>query len=80
MSVTGTRRKTVLAAMSAVNIEELEGDVVEITDDHFFVKIGEPIPLKSNDSNFNLQTLPSQPLSLSERFRLTFIAHSSGIN
>lgn len=75
---TGTRRKTVAVAMSAtVKIEEFEGDVVPTTD-YFFVKIGEPVPLNSDDSNFDLQTPPSQPLSLSERFRLTFVAHSSG--
>lgn len=65
--------------MGLVNIEEVEGDGIE-TSDYFFVKIGESLPLKANDSNFDLQTLPSQPLALSERFRLTFVAHSSGIN
>ncbi|CAK8571666.1 unnamed protein product [Lathyrus sativus] len=63
--------------MTAVKIEEFEGDVVPTTD-HFFVKIGEPVSLNSDDSNFDLQTPPSQPLSLSERFLLTFVAHSSG--
>ncbi|CAI8611572.1 unnamed protein product [Vicia faba] len=63
--------------MSGVKIEEFEGDVVPTTD-HFFVKIGEPVPLNSNDSIFDLQTPPSQPLTLSQRFRLTFVAHSSG--
>jgi len=66
-----------IAAMSAVKIEELEGDIIPTTD-HFFVKIGEPVPLNSNDSNFDLQTPPSQPLTLSQRFRLTFVAHSQG--
>lgn len=63
--------------MSPVKITELEGDSV-FNDDHYFVKIGEPVPLKANDSDFNVETLPSQPLALSERFRLTFVAHSSG--
>ncbi|KAK2401393.1 hypothetical protein P8452_08114 [Trifolium repens] len=63
--------------MSVVKIEELEGDIVPSVD-HFFVKIGEPIPLNSNDSNFDLQTPTTQPLALSQRFRLTFVAHSSG--
>ncbi|KAJ1391374.1 putative nuclear pore complex protein [Sesbania bispinosa] len=60
-----------------IKIEELEGESV-CTTDYFFVKIGESLPLKANDSNFDLETLPSQPLALSERFRLTFVAHSSG--
>ncbi|XP_045810734.1 nuclear pore complex protein NUP214 isoform X1 [Trifolium pratense] len=63
--------------MSVVKIEELEGDIVPSID-HFFVKIGEPIPLNSNDSNFDLQTPTTQPIALSQRFRLTFLAHSSG--
>nr|KYP50091.1 hypothetical protein KK1_028167 [Cajanus cajan] len=57
--------------------EEVEGEVVGTTD-YFFVKIGEAVPLKASDSNFDVETLPSQPLALSERFRLTFVAHSSG--
>ncbi|KAL2327625.1 hypothetical protein Fmac_021052 [Flemingia macrophylla] len=57
--------------------EEVEGEVVGTTD-YFFVKIGEAVPLKASDSNFDVGTLPSQPLAVSERFRLTFVAHSSG--
>ncbi|RDX95312.1 Nuclear pore complex protein NUP214, partial [Mucuna pruriens] len=59
--------------------EEVEGEVVGTTD-YFFVKIGEAVPLKASDSDsdFDAETLPSQPLVLSERFRLTFVAHSSG--
>ncbi|CAJ1943666.1 unnamed protein product [Sphenostylis stenocarpa] len=57
--------------------EEVDGEIIGTTD-YFFVKIGEAIPLKSSDSNFDAETLPSQPLALSERFRLTFVAHSSG--
>ena len=56
---------------------EVEGEPVG-TADYFFVKIGEAVPLKSHDSNFDLQSLPSQPLAVSERFRLIFVAHSSG--
>ncbi|KAK7405276.1 hypothetical protein VNO78_06480 [Psophocarpus tetragonolobus] len=57
--------------------EELEGELIGTTD-YFFVKIGEAVPLKTSDSNFDAETLPSQPLALSELFRLTFVAHSSG--
>ncbi|KAK7247325.1 hypothetical protein RIF29_42206 [Crotalaria pallida] len=58
--------------------EELEGEIVGTTD-YFFSKIGDSLPLKANDSSaFDTQTLPSQPLALSQRFRLIFTAHSSG--
>ncbi|XWS52366.1 hypothetical protein CRYUN_Cryun11dG0063700 [Craigia yunnanensis] len=58
--------------------EEKEGEHVETTD-FFFEKIGEPVPIRSlADSRFDLQSPPSQPLSLSQRFQLLFLAHSSG--
>lgn len=57
--------------------EELEGEVVGTTD-YFFVKIGEAVPLKDSDSNFDVEALPTEPLVVSECFRLTFVAHSSG--
>ncbi|KAH1107893.1 hypothetical protein J1N35_011661 [Gossypium stocksii] len=58
--------------------EENEGEHVE-TQDFFFEKIGEPVPVKSQpDSQFDLQSPPSQPLVLSQRFQLLFLAHSSG--
>ncbi|XP_027355036.1 nuclear pore complex protein NUP214 isoform X2 [Abrus precatorius] len=63
--------------MGSIKIEEVEGEQVGTTD-YFFVKIGESVPLKDNDTNFDVETLPSQPLAVSERFRLTFVAHSSG--
>lgn len=63
--------------MSTVKIEELEGEGFP-TSDYFFKSIGDPVPLKSNDYSFDPETLPSHPLALSERFRLTFVAHSSG--
>ncbi|XP_061344766.1 nuclear pore complex protein NUP214-like [Gastrolobium bilobum] len=63
--------------MGPIKIDEVEGEVIGTTD-YFFVKIGEAVPLKDNDSHFDLETLPSQPLALSERFRLIFVAHSSG--
>ncbi|KAL1156495.1 hypothetical protein V6Z11_A08G096000 [Gossypium hirsutum] len=58
--------------------EENEGEHVE-TQDFFFEKIGEPVPVKSQpDSQFDLRSPPSQPLVLSQRFQLLFLAHSSG--
>ena len=57
--------------------EELKGEQVGTTD-YFFAKIGEAVPLKADDANYDLESLPSQPLAVSERFRLIFVAHSSG--
>ncbi|KAL1332925.1 hypothetical protein HN51_061691 [Arachis hypogaea] len=58
--------------------DELEGELVG-TKDYFFSKIGESVPLKPDeDSNYDPESLPSQPLAVSERFRLVFVAHSSG--
>ncbi|XVF78578.1 hypothetical protein PTKIN_Ptkin14bG0145700 [Pterospermum kingtungense] len=59
--------------------EEEEGEHVE-TRDFFFEKIGEPVPIKSqsDSQSFDLQSPPSQPLALSQRFRSLFLAHSSG--
>ncbi|KAE9601245.1 hypothetical protein Lal_00024059 [Lupinus albus] len=61
-----------------INVEdELEGELVGTTD-YFFSKIGDTVPLKSNGSIFDLETLPSHPLALSQRLRLIFVAHTSG--
>ncbi|XP_017414625.1 nuclear pore complex protein NUP214 isoform X3 [Vigna angularis] len=57
--------------------EEVEGEIIGSTD-YFFVKVGEAVPLKSSDFNFEVETLPSQAIAISERFRLTFVAHSCG--
>ncbi|XVF37288.1 hypothetical protein REPUB_Repub19eG0133100 [Reevesia pubescens] len=58
--------------------EDKEGEHVETTD-FFFERIGQPVPLRSQEnSQFDLQSPPSQALALSERFQLLFIAHSSG--
>ncbi|OMO81074.1 Nuclear pore complex protein [Corchorus capsularis] len=58
--------------------EEREGDQVETTD-LFFDKIGEAVPVRSQkDSKFDTESPPSQPLAVSQRFQLLFLAHSSG--
>ncbi|XP_027934105.1 nuclear pore complex protein NUP214 isoform X2 [Vigna unguiculata] len=57
--------------------EEVEGEIIGTTD-YFFVKVGEAVPLKSSDFSFDAETLPSQAIAISERFRLSFVAHSSG--
>lgn len=58
--------------------EEKEGEHVDTTD-FFFEKIGEPVPIKSQeDSLFDLRSPPPQALALSQRFQLLFLAHSSG--
>ncbi|XP_022730110.1 nuclear pore complex protein NUP214 isoform X2 [Durio zibethinus] len=63
----------------AVKIEEeKEGEHME-TRDFFFERIGEPVPIRSQeDSQFDLQAPPSQALALSQRFQLLFLAYSSG--
>ncbi|KAF8398619.1 hypothetical protein HHK36_017550 [Tetracentron sinense] len=57
--------------------EEKEGNR-EGTSNYFFKKIGEAVPLKPLDSNFDLKSPPAQPLAVSERFGLIFVAHSDG--
>ncbi|XP_059628710.1 nuclear pore complex protein NUP214 [Cornus florida] len=58
--------------------EEVEGDR-HGSDDVLFIKIGESVPIKTSDAcEFNMETLPSQPLAVSERFGLLFVAHSTG--
>nr|XP_016501123.1 PREDICTED: nuclear pore complex protein NUP214-like isoform X2 [Nicotiana tabacum] len=60
--------------------EEIEGDQIG-SKNYRFSKIGTPVPLKPDESSsFDLenQSPPLQPLVVSERFRLLFIAHSDG--
>lgn len=58
--------------------EDTEGEYVG-SRNYRFSKIGEPVPIKSGDtSEFDPQCLPSQPLAVSERFRLLFVAHPQG--
>ncbi|KAK6919871.1 hypothetical protein RJ641_015775 [Dillenia turbinata] len=58
--------------------DELEGERVA-TVDYFFDRIGASVPVFSDkDSQFDLQTSPTQPLVVSERFQVLFIAHSDG--
>lgn len=73
------QQKEKMSPSKKIEPEEVEGEIIGTTD-YFFVKVGEALPLKSSDSVFDAETLPSQPLALSERFRLTFVAHSSGQN
>lgn len=57
--------------------EEVEGDRVGTTD-YYFDRIGEPIRIKEDDAQYDLDSPPSQPLAISELRGLVFIAHSSG--
>ena len=61
--------------------DEIEGKCVNNTD-FYFDQIGEPLPIKSSDSDsdpiFDLQTLPSQPLAVAELHCLIFVAHFDG--
>nr|XP_011461636.1 PREDICTED: nuclear pore complex protein NUP214 isoform X1 [Fragaria vesca subsp. vesca] len=57
--------------------EEIEGNIVE-TNDYLFDKIGEAVPITTDDFSFDPQSSPSRPLALSEKHGLVFVAHSSG--
>lgn len=64
--------------MSRVEIEEdTEGDRIS-TNDYYFERIGEPISIKEDDAQYDLENPPSQPLAISERHAVLFVAHSSG--
>ncbi|KAK2641566.1 hypothetical protein Ddye_023329 [Dipteronia dyeriana] len=65
---------------NAIEIQQdIEGDRFDTTD-FFFDRIGDSIPIKSDDetSKFDLRNPPSLPLAVSERYRLLVVAHSSG--
>ncbi|EXB53601.1 hypothetical protein L484_005150 [Morus notabilis] len=67
-----------MASSSAIEIdEEIEGEQVG-TSDYFFERIGEPVPIKPSPFGFDSQSLPTQPLAVSERRGLVFLALSSG--
>ncbi|KAJ6798678.1 nuclear pore complex protein NUP214 [Iris pallida] len=57
--------------------EEIEGDR-DGTSDFVFVRIGESLPLKPGASAFDPNDPPSQPLAVSGRRRILFLAHSEG--
>lgn len=47
--------------------------------DYCFVAVGEPVPVVPGDGpEFDPQSLPLQPLAVSEQFGLVFVAHSNG--
>ncbi|KAI8526010.1 hypothetical protein RHMOL_Rhmol13G0275200 [Rhododendron molle] len=58
--------------------DEVEGER-RGSDDCCFIGIGEAIPIKpGDDAEFDPQNPPSKPLSVSERFGLIFVSHSTG--
>ncbi|KAF5448069.1 hypothetical protein F2P56_033569 [Juglans regia] len=57
--------------------DEIEGEHVDTTD-YYFDKVGEPVPIKLQDSNFDAGSPPSQPLAISEIHGLIVVAHSGG--
>ncbi|KAM0001560.1 putative transcription factor WD40-like family [Helianthus debilis subsp. tardiflorus] len=60
--------------------EELDGDQIP-TRNYRFSIIGEPVPIISDaDFTFDMDSLPSRPLAVSERFGVIFVAHSSGFS
>ncbi|XP_039159909.1 nuclear pore complex protein NUP214 isoform X2 [Eucalyptus grandis] len=62
--------------------DEVEGEHVEASD-FFYDCIGEPVPVRPTGGGgggpelYDPGCLPSQPLAVSERFRLVFVAHPS---
>ncbi|XP_073144106.1 nuclear pore complex protein NUP214 [Henckelia pumila] len=57
--------------------EEIEGEEVG-SRNYRFSKLGEPVPICSTTFKFDPGSLPTQPLSVSEKFRLLFVAHPAG--
>ncbi|KNA07375.1 hypothetical protein SOVF_172500 [Spinacia oleracea] len=57
--------------------EQIEGESIE-TNDYFFCKVGDSIPLMSDGSAFDANNPPAIPLAISQRSGLIFAAHSSG--
>lgn len=58
--------------------EELDGDQIP-TRNYRFSIIGEPVPIKSDaEFKFDMDSLPSCSVAVSERFGVVFVAHSSG--
>ncbi|GFP95657.1 nuclear pore complex protein nup214 [Phtheirospermum japonicum] len=54
--------------------EEIDGDEIG-SRNYRFSKIGESVPI---NSEFDPKSLPAQPLAVSERLRLLFVAHPQG--
>ncbi|KAD5803531.1 hypothetical protein E3N88_14891 [Mikania micrantha] len=69
------------ATINVVKVtEEIDGDQIP-TRNYRFSQIGEPVPITSDeDFKFDMKSLPSSPLAVSERFGVVFVAHSSGFS
>ncbi|XP_021759023.1 nuclear pore complex protein NUP214-like [Chenopodium quinoa] len=57
--------------------EQVEGERIE-TNDYFFCKVGDSIPIMSDGSIFDVNNPPAKPLVISESSGLIFAAHSTG--
>ncbi|KAJ4970400.1 hypothetical protein NE237_003499 [Protea cynaroides] len=57
--------------------EEEEGDRKE-NPGYFFQRIGEPIPIKLQDTNYDTGSPPVKPLAVSEQYGAIFVAHNEG--
>lgn len=65
------------AEEDTVNIrldDDVEGAHIG-SSDYCFIQVGEPVPVVPG---FDTQSLPLQPLAVSEKFGLVFVAHSNG--
>ncbi|CAM8910278.1 unnamed protein product [Rhodiola kirilowii] len=68
-------------AESACRVIQLdEGSEVGLisSDEYIFNQIGASVPLAPEDSQYDTSSLPSQPLAVSEKHRLLFVAHADG--
>ncbi|GAA0148059.1 hypothetical protein LIER_07604 [Lithospermum erythrorhizon] len=58
--------------------EEIEGEQIG-SRNYRFSRIGEAVSIKHpSDSQFDLDSPPTRPIAISNRFRLLFVAHSQG--
>lgn len=58
--------------------QDMEGEQI-VSRNYRFIQVGQPVPIQPPaDSVYDSQNPPSQPLAVSQRFRLLFIAHSNG--
>ncbi|XP_043690132.1 nuclear pore complex protein NUP214-like [Telopea speciosissima] len=57
--------------------EEKEGNH-EASVDYIFQRIGESVPIKLQNTNFDTECPPTRPLVVSEQFGAIFVAHNEG--
>ncbi|XP_042481599.1 nuclear pore complex protein NUP214 isoform X2 [Macadamia integrifolia] len=61
-----------------IQLDEEEEGNSEATVDYIFQRIGEPVPIKLQNTNFDTESPPIRPLAVSEQFGAIFVAHNEG--